>query len=259
MPAPWGLGFSGTPAVTRWWRPRPVSQQWVSSTATQVSHSSPSAPSACSADQRFEDQWSSQAPSVLLGSQTSASVTARLQAALSGGHSMFGTARCAACAFSTPQLSMPWDAGPTAEPLLVSWLVTGVRPQWPVVCWWAKLSSEYHYYYFSLTWIYILLSMLVCQRHCQPQFVVIWILYNATSLTFWNSQGKVDHKSLWSNQWAVEAGQKGFDSATLLGPELFNHGLVYGLAAAVFTQNLNCAIETAHKLQAWVSLALSLF
>jgi acyl-CoA reductase-like NAD-dependent aldehyde dehydrogenase len=33
--------------------------------------------------------------------------------------------------------------------------------------------------------------------------------------------------------------------------------IVYGLAAAVFTQNINRAIETAHKLQAgtvWVSL-----
>jgi len=33
--------------------------------------------------------------------------------------------------------------------------------------------------------------------------------------------------------------------------------LVYGLAAAVFTQNINRAIETAHKLQAgtvWVSV-----
>ena len=37
---------------------------------------------------------------------------------------------------------------------------------------------------------------------------------------------------------------------------IFGNGIVYGLAAAVFTQNLNRAIETAHKLQAgtaWVS------
>ena len=37
---------------------------------------------------------------------------------------------------------------------------------------------------------------------------------------------------------------------------LFWYGIVYGLAAAVFTQNLNRAIETAHKLHAgtaWVS------
>ena len=46
----------------------------------------------------------------------------------------------------------------------------------------------------------------------------------------------------------------------------FCYRVVYGLAAAVFTQNLNRAIETAHKLQAgtcWVSffffLVLSIF
>ena len=36
---------------------------------------------------------------------------------------------------------------------------------------------------------------------------------------------------------------------------------VYGLAAAVFTQNINRALETAHKLQAgtvWVSLIISM-
>ena len=39
-------------------------------------------------------------------------------------------------------------------------------------------------------------------------------------------------------------------------------GIVYGLAAAVFTQNLNRAIETAHKLQAgtaWVSFLIFIY
>ena len=51
---------------------------------------------------------------------------------------------------------------------------------------------------------------------------------------------------------------------SVLAANLFGgyYGIVYGLAAAVFTQNLNRAIETAHKLQAgtaWVSFfALSI-
>lgn len=51
---------------------------------------------------------------------------------------------------------------------------------------------------------------------------------------------------------------------SVLAANLFGgySGIVYGLAAAVFTQNLNRAIETAHKLQAgtaWVSFfALSI-
>ena len=42
---------------------------------------------------------------------------------------------------------------------------------------------------------------------------------------------------------------------------MVGYEIVYGLAAAVFTQNLNRAIETAHKLQAgtaWVSSRLYL-
>ena len=43
---------------------------------------------------------------------------------------------------------------------------------------------------------------------------------------------------------------------------IFIFGIVYGLAAAVFTQNLNRAIETAHKLQAgtaWVSFLIFIY
>jgi hypothetical protein len=46
---------------------------------------------------------------------------------------------------------------------------------------------------------------------------------------------------------------------TRLNLLFFRMELVYGLAPPVFTQKLHRVIETAHKLQAWVSLALSLF